>query len=173
ESLKRAGRDVRVADDAASALRHVSEWHAGVIISDVRMPDLDGLELLSILQERAPNADVIMMTAFDDMPTVVTAMQRGAVDFLVKPIDLHELRETVDRLFADRAIRVKNGHGEAAQSPSDAGVLVGRSPRMIELYKLIGQASSIDATVLIRGESRTGKGLVARAVHESSTRSQE
>jgi len=172
-SLQRAAREVRVADDAASALRHMSEWHAGVIISDVRMPDLDGLELLSILQERAPDADVIMMTAFDDMPTVVTAMQRGAVEFLVKPVDLHELRDTVDRLFADRAIRLKNSNGDASPSPGPAGVLIGRSSQMIDAYKAIGQAATIDATVLIRGESGTGKELVARAIHDSSGRSKE
>ena len=172
-SLQRAGREVRAADNAASALRHLGEWHAGVIISDVRMPDLDGLELLSILTERAPDADVIMMTAFDDMPTVVTAMQRGAVDFLVKPVDLHELRETVDRLFADRAIRVKATNSDAAHASASPDVLIGRSARMIETYKLIGQAASIDATVLIRGESGTGKELVARAIHNASSRAKE
>ncbi len=172
-SLERAGREVRAAEGAASALRHLSEWHAGVIISDVRMPDLDGLELLSILSERAPDADVIMMTAFDDMPTVVTAMQRGAVDFLVKPVDLHELRETVDRLFADRAIRARATNGDAAHATPHAGVLIGRSAGMIETYKLIGQAAGIDATVLIRGESGTGKELVARAIHNASSRAKE
>ena len=172
-SLERAGREVRAAEGAASALRHLSEWHAGVIISDVRMPDLDGLELLSILSERAPDADVVMMTAFDDMPTVVTAMQRGAVDFLVKPVDLHELRETVDRLFADRAIRARATNGDAAHATPHAGVLIGRSAGMIETYKLIGQAAGIDATVLIRGESGTGKELVARAIHNASSRAKE
>jgi len=169
ESLRKSGREVRVAEGAAAALKHLSDWRAGVVICDVRMPDLGGLELLSILTERAADADVIMMTAFDDMPTVVSAMRGGAVDFLVKPVDLHELRRTVDRLFADRAIRRDApANGDAATPP---GALVGRTPAMIETFKLIGQAAAIDATVLVRGESGTGKELVARAIHGSSNRS--
>jgi DNA-binding NtrC family response regulator len=81
------------------------------------MPGLDGLELLDLLAERVPSADVIMMTAYDDMHTVVSAMRAGAVEFLVKPLDLHELRRTVDRLFADRAGRKEtNGVRERAAS---------------------------------------------------------
>jgi len=169
ESLRKSGREVRVAEGAAAALKHLSDWRAGVVICDVRMPDLGGLELLSILTERAADADVIMMTAFDDMPTVVSAMRGGAVDFLVKPVDLHELRRTVDRLFADRAIRREAPANGDAGTP--AGALVGRTPAMIETFKLIGQAAAIDATVLVRGESGTGKELVARAIHASSRRS--
>jgi DNA-binding NtrC family response regulator len=169
ESLRKSGREVRVADGAAGALKHLSDWRAGVVICDVRMPDLGGLELLSILTERAADTDVIMMTAFDDMPTVVSAMRGGAVDFLVKPVDLHELRRTVDRLFADRVIRQgASPNGDAISPP---GALVGRTPAMIETFKLIGQAAAIDATVLVRGESGTGKELVARAIHASSRRS--
>jgi two-component system response regulator HydG len=168
ESLRKSGREVRVAEGAAAALKHLSDWRAGVVICDVRMPDLGGLELLAILTERAADADVIMMTAFDDMPTVVSSMRGGAVDFLVKPIDLHELRRTVDRLFADRSIRRElPSNGEIA---TPTGALVGRTPAMIETFKLIGQAAAIDATVLVRGESGTGKELVARAIHSSSRR---
>src|SRR5262245_35646878 len=97
ESLRNPAREIRVAVGAAESLRHMADWHAGVVICDVRMPGVDGLELLSVLADRAVDTDVIMMTAFDDMPTVVSAMRGGAVDFLVKPIDLHELREAVDQ----------------------------------------------------------------------------
>ena len=168
ESLRKAGREIRVAEGAAAALKHLSEWRAGVVICDVRMPDLGGLELLSLLTERAADADVIMMTAFDDMPTVVSAMRGGAVDFFVKPVDLHELRRTVDRLFADRAVRREAPTNGESAAPT--GALVGRTPAMIETFKLIGQAAAIDATVLVRGESGTGKELVARAIHGSSRR---
>ena len=169
EALGKYDREIRVAGEAAAALKQLADWQAGVVICDVRMPGLSGLELLSLLNERDVGADVIMMTAFDDMPTVVSAMQGGAVDFLVKPVDLHELRRMVDRLFADRAIRRKLPASEvSAALPDD--LLVGRTPRMIETFKLIGQAASIDATVLIRGESGTGKELVARAIHNRSRR---
>jgi DNA-binding NtrC family response regulator len=167
ESLVRHGRDVRVAEDAESALRGLDRWRPDVVLCDVRMPGIGGLELLQVLQERVPSADVIMMTAFDDMPTVVNAMRGGAVEFLVKPLDLHELRRTVDRLFADRAER-RNGDATEDLPPPSLDVLVGRDPRMVRVFKLIGQAAAVRTTVLIRGESGTGKELVARAIHDNS-----
>jgi DNA-binding NtrC family response regulator len=167
ESLARHDREVRTAESATAALAGLDRWRPDVVLSDVRMPAVNGLELLQLLSERVPDADVIMMTAFDDMPTIVSAMRAGAVEFLVKPLDLRELRQTVDRLFADRAER-KNGDDAAAPS---LDVLVGRDPRMIYTFKLIGQAAAVRSTVLIRGESGTGKELVARAIHANSPQS--
>jgi DNA-binding NtrC family response regulator len=151
------------------ALTGLDRWRPDVVLSDIRMPGLDGLELLQLLSERVPDADVIMMTAYDDMPTVISAMRAGAVEFLVKPLDLRELRQTVDRLFADRAERTT---GSEAVSPSSLDVLVGRDPRMIRTFKLIGQAAAVRSTVLVRGESGTGKELVARAIHANSPQSE-
>jgi DNA-binding NtrC family response regulator len=167
ESLSRSNREVRLAEDGAAALRGLDRWHPDVVLCDVRMPGVDGLELLHLLSERLPSADVIMMTAYDDMPTVVSAMRAGAVEFLVKPLDLHELRQTVDRVFADRAESVPTDEA-AAERPPDLQVLVGRDPRMITTFKLIGQAAAARTTVLVRGESGTGKELVARAIHAHS-----
>ena len=168
EALARHDRDVRAAENATTALSGLDRWRPDVVLSDVRMPGLDGLELLQLLAERVPDADVIMMTAFDDMPTIVSAMRAGAVEFLVKPLDLGELRQTIDRLFADRAER---SHGDEAVPPASLDVLVGRDPRMIQTFKLIGQAATVRSTVLIRGESGTGKELVARAIHANSPQS--
>jgi DNA-binding NtrC family response regulator len=168
ESLARHDREVRTAESATVALAGLDRWRPDVVLSDVRMPGMDGLALLQLLSERVPDADVIMMTAFDDMPTIVSAMRAGAVEFLVKPLDLRELRQTVDRLFADRAER-KNGDDVAP--PPSLDVLVGRDPRMIHTFKLIGQAAAVRSTVLIRGESGTGKELVARAIHANSPQS--
>jgi DNA-binding NtrC family response regulator len=167
ESLARHDREVRVAEDATRALNGLDQWRPDVVLCDVRMPGLNGLELLDLLTERVPSADVIMMTAYDDMHTVVSAMRAGAVEFLVKPLDLHELRRTVDRLFADRAERKEPNGTEQTAAPID--VLVGRDPRMIHTFKLIGQAAGVRSTVLIRGESGTGKELVARAIHANSS----
>ena len=97
--------DVRVAATAEEALATIGAAPPDVILSDVRMPGLDGLELLRIVRERAPSVDVIMMSAFDDMATVVAAMREGAVDFLAKPLDLHDLRRVVARVFDDRRAR--------------------------------------------------------------------
>ncbi|MDP9176786.1 MAG: sigma-54 dependent transcriptional regulator [Gemmatimonadota bacterium] len=115
------------------------------------------------------------MTAFDDMSTVVYAMREGAAEFLVKPLELHDLRRVIERVFDDRRARSRAGKRDDAavpsltQQPGDA--LVGRDPRMVAVYKLIGQAAVSRATALIRGETGTGKELVARAIHANSAES--
>ena len=167
EALARRDRQVRTAESAGAALGGVAGWHPDVVLCDVRMPGVNGLELLDLLHERLPSADVIMMTAYDDMATVIAAMRTGAVEFLVKPLDLHELRRTVDQLFADRAERQQTP-AAGRSTPSDLQILVGRDPRMIRTFKMIGQAAAVRTTVLIRGESGTGKELVAHAIHRSS-----
>jgi two-component system, NtrC family, response regulator HydG len=171
EALSDAVTEVRSAESAEAALRMIAHG-VDVVLSDIRMPGLDGLELLRLLRERAPDVDVVLMTAFDDMPTVVTAMREGAVEFLVKPLDLHELRRVLARVFADRRARDRT-RGAAVDSllhlpEGHPGALVGRAPAMIALYKRIGQAAASRAAVLVRGESGTGKELIARAIHANS-----
>ena len=166
EALTAAGHDVAVAGDATSALQRLMATKAAVVISDVRMPGDDGIVLLRRIREHWADVDVIMMTAYDDMQTVATAMREGAVDFLVKPVELAQLRTILDRVLSDRRARhrPRNERSEAPNLES----LVGSHPSMIELYKRIGQASASRANVLIRGESGTGKELIARAIHENS-----
>ena len=127
---------------------------------------MDGITFLKLLRERAPSIDVILMTAYDDMPTVVAGMRAGAVEFLVKPLDLFQVRRVLDATFEDRQSRARAPQDPAAELA--LGDLAGRDPRMIAVYKLIGQAAMTRATVLIRGESGTGKELVARAIHSNS-----
>jgi DNA-binding NtrC family response regulator len=170
EALGEDDYAVETAVSAEEALSLLGRRAPDVVLSDVRMPGVDGLELLRLVRERAPEADVILMTAYDDMPTVVRAMREGAVEFLVKPLDLHELRDLLKRVIADRRTRQAR---PAAPSPALPGQLVGRDARMIEVYKAIGLAAATRATVLVRGESGTGKELVARAIHTSSASTAE
>lgn len=165
DALSSAGFHVDLAEGASQALALIARSHPDVVVSDVRMPDVSGLDLLKLVRERAPGIPIILMTAFDDMPTVVEAMKHGAVEFLVKPLDLDDLQRTLDRVLEDRESRRRS---PAARDYTAESAIVGRDPRMIDIYKLVGQAASTNATVLIRGESGTGKELVAHAIHSHS-----
>jgi DNA-binding NtrC family response regulator len=172
DALAEDGITVTVAEGGVRALAMLQHAAPDVVLSDVRMPDIDGLALLREIKAKHPESDVVMMTAFDDMPTVVSSMRGGAVEFLVKPLDLTQLRTAIRRVFDDRRSRSR-----AARTTEDGalptGGLIGRTPAMIAIYKLVGQASGTRATVLIRGESGTGKELVARAIHTNSPNSAE
>jgi len=161
--------DVRAVDGAESALAALAERPADLVLTDVKMPGMDGIELLRTLKERAPKVDVVLMTAYQDLPTVAEAMREGAADFLVKPLDLHRLRAVLGRVYEDRQARkrIKSGEADEVQRGA-ADRLVGRDSQMVEIFKLVGQVASTRTNVVIRGESGTGKELIARAIHDSS-----
>ena len=174
EALAGPATDVRTVASAETALASLAEAQPDIVLSDIRMPGMTGLALLKVLRQRAPGADVILMTAYDDMPTVVTAMREGAFDFLSKPLDLEELRRVLTRVDQDRRTRerARRAVEEDAQR-YDLGRLVGRNPRMIAIYKLVGQLAANRTSVLIRGETGTGKELIARAIHFNSPDARE
>jgi DNA-binding NtrC family response regulator len=157
-ALTRADFEVRTAPGADEALRELGRGPAGVALVDLKMPGTDGMTLLRLLRERVPEVDVIMMTAYDDLPTIAEAMREGAVDFLVKPLDLTHLRRLLERIFEDRGTRSQ------ARPLKDTGdgtpKLLGHDPAMIEIFKLVGQVATTRTNVVIRGESGTGKEAV-------------
>ena len=166
--------DVRVAATAEEALSGLAVSAPDVILSDVRMPGLDGIELLRLVRERSPGVDVVMMSAFDDMPTIVASMREGAADFVAKPLDLHDLRRVLARVVDDRRTRHRaRMSAEDQASGLRLEELIGRDPKMIATYKAVGQAASVRTNVLIRGESGTGKELIARAIHYNSAEAAE
>ena len=167
--LERDGMQVHVAESAERALAVLPEADPDLVLSDVKMPGLDGIELLRLMRERLGDVDVVLMTAYDDMPTVVAAMREGAADFLSKPLDLPELRAVLRRVLADRRARERaSRQAEEEAAPYRMDQLIGRDPRMIAAYKLVGQLAANRATVLVRGETGTGKELIARAIHFNS-----
>lgn len=164
-----AEMEVACADSAEAALGLIARSTPDIVLSDVRMPGMGGVSLLRLLRERAPGVDVVLMSAFDDMPTVVSAMRDGALDFLPKPLDLHDLRRVLRRVFDDRRVRERvRAEAEEGAAEHRLDALVGRDPKMLAVYKLVGQAAATRTTVLIRGESGTGKELIARAIHFNS-----
>ena len=175
DALSDDDTEVLLADSAEGALALIGAGPVDVVLSDIRMPGLDGLQFLKLLRERALHIDVILMTAFDDMPTVVAAMREGAVEFLVKPLELHTLRRVLDSVFEDRRTRARREarpeEGPISVPGGYPGALVGHDRKMVDVFKRIGQAACSRATVLIRGETGTGKELIARAIHSSSSES--
>src|SRR5947209_1368639 len=170
EAVSEWADEVRVAADATEALARIAECAPDLVLSDIRMPGETGLDLLKLLRERAPDTDVVLMTAYEDMTTIVTAMREGAVDFIVKPIALDALQRLVERVFEDRLTRMGTPRGRDEPAAYSLETLVGRDPRMIQAFKMVGQAAAGRANVLVRGESGTGKELIARAIHFNSAK---
>ncbi|MBI4589460.1 MAG: sigma-54-dependent Fis family transcriptional regulator [Candidatus Rokubacteria bacterium] len=171
KGLKQAGYRVVAVKDGKSALQEAEAEPFDLIFLDVRMPSVDGLTLLGKIREARPDAQVVIMTAHGTMETAIQAMQRGAWDYLAKPFDIDEVLLLAERALTARRLtqevsRLKTG----LQEVWEFGALVGRHPRMQDVYKTIGRIAASDVTVLLRGESGTGKELVARAIHHYSRR---
>ena len=168
------GHDVATASSAEDALGRLAAFDPMLVVTDVRMGGMDGLALLETLRARRPDIDVVVITAFEDMRTAIGAMKAGAHDYLVKPLDLDQIDLVVERCVRDQRLRRR-----AAQLAADAGEpyalsqLVGRDPRMIEIYKTIGAVARARTPVLIRGETGTGKEVIARAIHFNSADASE
>jgi two-component system nitrogen regulation response regulator GlnG len=145
-----------------------------VVILDVRLTDMSGLEAFDQIRQIDPRLPVIIITAHGKTETAIEAMKRGAFEYLLKPVDLINLREVVARAISLSRLRHVPAVFEESEKPDTAvDRIVGRSPAMQEVYKAIGRVASQDMTVLIQGESGTGKELVARAIYHHGSRSQE
>ena len=171
--LNHAGFDVEVAESAEQALSRVKKFDPGLIVTDVRMSGMTGLELLSKIREAMEGVYVVVMTGHDDMETAVTAMKSGAFDFLVKPVDPKVLQALAERCFRELDEDNEGPDTEDEEVSLKSGQLIGRDPQMVEIYKTIGVLARNRATVLIRGETGTGKEVIARAIHQHSAFSGE
>jgi two-component system response regulator PilR (NtrC family) len=169
--LEKEGHDVLLASDGESGLALATGQPIDLVISDIKMPKLDGVGLLSGLRERGLDTPVIMITAYASSDSAIQAMQQGAFDYITKPFKIEEIK-----LVIHRALTAIERHEKGEPAPLQAevpalGGIIGRSPRMVELYKLISRVAVVDSTILIIGESGTGKELVARTIHYNSHRS--
>ena len=169
--LRKRGFQVLQASGAAEAIGHARVSTVDLVLTDLRMPDRDGLELLDELRRINPEVPAIVMTAFGTVKTAVEAMKRGAADYLTKPIDLDELDVLIDRVLERRALLSENA--ELRRLVEDRHQLQGletSNAGMREALSVAARAAQRDVTVLIRGESGTGKELLARAIHLASPR---
>jgi two-component system nitrogen regulation response regulator GlnG len=150
---------------ASDALRELERSTPAAVLSDIRMPGVSGLELLQALKERLPKVPVIIMTAYSDLDSAVAAFQGGAFEYLPKPFDVDQALELVRRALAENASR-----DVPASSDAPVPEILGQAPAMQEVFRAIGRLSQSHATVMITGESGSGKELVARALHRHSPR---
>ncbi len=168
QALGRAGYDVRTTGTAAGLWRWIASGDGNLVITDVVLPDENGFDLIPRIKRVRPDLPIVVMSAQNTILTAITAAERGAFEYLPKPFDLKELTSVVQRALASPQVK------RDAQAHRDTGEdrlpLIGRSPAMQEIYRVIARLTQTDLTVMIMGESGTGKELVARALHDYGRR---
>ena len=166
--LQHDGYDVHCVADGEAVLHAMGEHHIDVLITDLRMPKLDGMQVLKTVSEKYPNVPVIMITAHGTVDTAVEALKLGAFDYVTKPFDRVEFRTVVGKAARTRELRQKH----VSPDPNERGRyrIIGQSEPMWGVYDVIEKVADTPSTVLITGESGTGKELIARALHENSAR---
>ena len=167
QALSRAGYEVRSTGNAATLWRWISQGEGDLVITDVVMPDENAFDLLPRIKKLRPNLPVLIMSAQNTFMTAVRASERGAYEYLPKPFDLKELIAIVGRALSEPKERART---PGKVDDFESIPLVGRSPAMQEIYRLVARLMQTDLTVMITGESGTGKELVARALHDYGKR---
>jgi DNA-binding NtrC family response regulator len=171
EALRREGYVVDAMTDAPAALKLAEERLYNLVISDMKMPGLSGLELLTRVRARSTDTLFILMTAYGTVENAVEAMKQGAYDYLPKPLDMRRLRALVEKALEFQAIVAENHElRQRLESRSEPSLLVGDSEPMRSVARLVEEVANSDVTVLIEGESGTGKEIVARSIHAQSSR---
>jgi DNA-binding NtrC family response regulator len=171
ELLREEGYAVETAADAFKALPKLEEFEPELLLTDLKMPGMDGISLMRKAQQADPQLAVIVMTAFGAVDTAVSAMRQGAADYLTKPLNLDELTISIERTL--ERVRLQRETGQLRQRLSERDRIdriVGSSPPMLKIFETVLQVAPSRASVLVTGESGTGKELVAAAIHQHSTR---
>jgi two-component system response regulator AtoC len=170
DRLRKYGWQVDEADDGRKAMSLYEKNHYHLIISDIRMPRLSGLELLHHIRKQNPDTDIIIMTAYGSIDDAISCLRQGATDYILKPFDIDDLIIRVTRLLDQQAMKTRCELLEASCKTANNYTLFGNSEPMQRVYSLIKLVAPTNSTILITGESGTGKELAARAIHKASPR---
>src|SRR3954466_5993311 len=169
--LRDEGHEFRIASNADDAITFIGERQPSLVIMDVRMPGRDGLAALQEIRSLFPGVYVVIMTAYGTSQTSIDAIRTGAFDYLTKPLDLDRLRTVIDKALAAQRVRDEDDAVATRETAGTTAIrLVGETPAIQEVYKLIGRLATMDVPALILGERGTGKRLVARTIHDNSAR---
>jgi nitrogen regulation protein NR(I) len=174
--LSRDGYEVMLAEDGEQGLTMLRENHIDLVVTDLKMPKVDGMTLLREALRESPDLPIVMITAHGTVDTAVEALKLGAFDYLTKPFDKDEVRQVVAKALKTRQLAQEEattdpvGFGSRTNDPGARFGIIGASPGLTDLYAVLERVADSPTTVLITGESGTGKELVARALHEHSTR---
>ncbi|MCU0286261.1 MAG: sigma-54 dependent transcriptional regulator [Acidobacteria bacterium] len=169
--LKKSGYDVTCTESGKTSLEKLKKENFDLIISDIKMPDINGIDLLKKIKSITPEIPVIMITAFASANDAVEAMKLGAEDYVTKPFNLDELKIIIDRAIYKTNIEKENIQLKSRLTDKDKFEnIVGKNQKMLDIFEMIGTISHTDSSVLISGESGTGKELIARAIHNKSGR---
>lgn len=171
--LSKAGYATKTANSGNQALRIVMEQPVDIVLTDLKMPDGDGIDLLKKIRDKHPDMEVILLTGYGTIETAVEAMKQGAYDFITKPFKRAVILSTLERAVEHQDLYQENKYLKTQLGKSTPrNIMVGSSPTFMQVLEIIDRVAPLISTVLITGESGTGKELVARAVHAKSPRSQ-
>jgi len=173
KALGKEAFDIRSFENAEGVMAQLEKEIPDAILSDIRMPGIDGLELLKKIQAQYPEIPVIIMTAHSDLDSAVTSYQGGAFDYLPKPFDLNEAVSLTTRAIARSQEQKARNETNTENVVAENTEIIGKAPAMQEVFRAIGRLSQSHITVLINGQSGTGKELVAKALHQHSPRAQQ
>jgi two-component system response regulator AtoC len=168
--LEDSGYRVECASNGREGLELIDRLGPDAVLLDIRMPEMDGIKALEIINQRGKNLPVILITAYGSTETTIEAMKLGAFDYLMKPLKVNEILETVKKAVEVKEMLQRPELKDIKKDQVKTDIMIGRSTVMQNIYKTIGRIANSNATVLIRGESGTGKELVARAIHFNSIR---
>ncbi len=175
-SLEKEGYEVDLGVNGAEGLEMALTNNYSLLILDINMPDISGLSVLKELKENNYNRPVVLITAQNTVNNAITGIKLGAYDYIAKPFDLDDVNSLVKKILANfnqNEKAKKKNVPDITDSELNLGIIVGKSPEMLDIYKTVGRIADKDITVLITGESGTGKELITKAIHSNSSRSEE